>query len=94
MFETFAADVGNPPTEKHTLDRIDNDGNYEKANVRWALRETQSRNTRQNVWVEIDGINKCLHDWCDMYGIAAGSVYRRLAKGMDIKAAITIPKAR
>lgn len=92
VFENFAADVGEPPTEQHTLDRIDNDGNYEKHNVRWASRETQSRNTRQNIWVEIDGVTKCLHDWCDDYGISAGAIYKRLANGIPIKEALLAPK--
>jgi len=93
-FEVFAADVGEPPSELHTLDRIDNHGNYTKDNVRWAIRAVQSRNTRVNVWVEIDGETKCLHDWCEIYGIAAASVYRRLYRGLDMVTAITMPKAK
>ena len=92
-FSVFANDVGAPPTDEHTLDRIDNEGNYEPGNVRWALRHVQSRNTRQNVWVEIDGETRCMHDWCAVYGIDAASVYRRTAKGEDIGSAITRPKA-
>lgn len=92
-FSVFAADVGNPPSEEYTLDRVDNSKGYYKDNVRWASRSVQSRNTRQNIFVEIDGVTKCLYDWCDMYGIAAGSVYRRLLKGEDIVSAITRPKA-
>lgn len=91
-FEVFSADVGEPPSNNYSLDRIDNSKGYSKENVRWATRATQSRNTRQNVWVEIDGETKCLYDWCDEFGISAGSVYRRTNLGEDLVSAITRPK--
>lgn len=92
-FDAFFNDVGHPPDNSHTLDRIDNNKGYEPGNVRWVQRAVQARNTRQNIWVTIDGNTKCLHDWCDEYKIAAASVYRRLSKGEDIVSAITRPKA-
>lgn len=46
-FETFYADVGDPPSKKHTLDRINVDGNYEPGNVRWATRAEQALNKRK-----------------------------------------------
>lgn len=47
-FEQFLADVGYKPDDSYSLDRIDNDGNYEPGNVRWADRKTQSRNQRRH----------------------------------------------
>ncbi len=93
-FSVFSADVGEPPSDRHSIDRIDNSKGYYKDNVRWAVRSVQSRNTRQNIWVEIDGVTKCLYDWCDVYGLSAGSVYRRISKGEDLVSAITRPKAQ
>lgn len=93
-FIAFAEDMGEPPTSKHTLDRADNEKGYSKENCRWATRGVQARNTRQNVWVEIDGVTKCFYDWCDVYKINAASVYRRLSTGMDMHTAITKPKAK
>jgi hypothetical protein len=48
-YELFLDHVGKKPSPKHTLDRIDPKGNYEPGNVRWALRDVQSRNTKNHV---------------------------------------------
>jgi hypothetical protein len=47
-FEQFYAEVGPKPTPKHSLDRIDNDGNYAPGNIRWATKSEQERNKRCN----------------------------------------------
>jgi hypothetical protein len=92
-FPSFLNDVGTPPFEKATLDRIDNDGHYCPENVRWADRVTQRRNSRQISAVEINGETKILTDWCKVYGITIGAIHRRLKKGEDLVSAITRPKA-
>jgi hypothetical protein len=45
-FELFAKDMGKKPSPKHSIDRINNDGNYEPSNCRWADPVTQANNTR------------------------------------------------
>lgn len=88
-FENFLADVGNKPSKTHSIDRINVDGDYEPSNCRWATKAEQSRNTRSNVMVTVDGVTRCLSDWCEITGVWADTFKKRVKAGIPPDIAIT-----
>ena len=80
-FEVFLEDMGYRPSKNHTLDRIDNDGDYEFANCKWRTRDKQSRNRRSNVWIEYNGKKMILEDWANELGIYSSQIRKSMQRG-------------
>jgi len=55
VYENFAKQVGHPPSDKHSIDRIDNNKGYFPGNVRWATAKEQAHNRSTNIRVCVDG---------------------------------------
>lgn len=91
-FEAFYCDVGPCPGPEYTLDRIDNDRNYEPGNVRWATRAEQQRNKRTNRMLTFNGETRCLEEWARMTGLGT-TLRMRLRRGWGIERALSTPKA-
>jgi len=80
-FENFLLDMGRKPSPKHSIDRIDVNGDYEPSNCRWATDGEQMRNIRNNVILTINGISKCATDWAIDMGLSPLLVLDRKRKG-------------
>jgi len=89
-FENFFADMGRRPSAKHSLDRIDNNGDYTPNNCRWATAFEQGKNKRNNKIITFNGKSKCISEWEKITGIKRRTIQARLMHGWTVKNALTV----
>lgn len=85
----FLLHVGGRPGKGFDLDRIDNDGNYEPGNVRWATRAVNTRNKRTNVMVNVDGRSLTMSEAARAAGVSSELLSYRLRAGWTIEDAMS-----
>lgn len=93
-FPDFLAAIGKRPSASYTLDRINNDGNYEPGNVRWATRREQARNRANTQWVAYKGASRKLIDVCEELGVPGSIAIGRRHRGWPDEALFMPPKTR
>lgn len=90
-FDNFLKDMGKRPSAKHSIDRINVNGNYEPTNCRWATQLVQMQNTRVSRVVELRGERRSVSYWARTIGVSAQTIYRRLNRGITDPEAILSP---
>lgn len=91
-FDAFLSDMGHRPSPTHSLDRKNNDGNYEPGNCRWATRSEQANNRSTTKTVVFDGETMTIQELANRTGLRRQLIYSRLRNGRTVQEAISMPQ--
>ncbi len=93
-FEAFLADMGQRPSEGHSIDRCDNEKGYCPENCRWATWTEQNRNRSSARLITHEGQTHPLIRWSELTGLSDQTIRYRLSHGWSVHDALTNPKCR
>jgi len=93
-FSNFVLDMSKKPTRKHSIDRIDNNGDYTPENCKWSTQKQQVYNSSASKMLTIDGITDNKSGHMNRYGINPNTVFTRTSNGMTFEEAIKKPLDR
>lgn len=89
-FENFRSDMGERPSDKHSIERIDNNKGYSPDNCRWATADEQNRNTRQNRWITFQRRKYIISDLARHLGVDRKTLQHRVESGWT-EAELSLP---
>lgn len=90
-FKAFFHHVGQRPTNKHTIERIDNNHGYFPGNVKWATQQEQANNRRTSHHITISGIIHTIAQWARLVGVRPQAICCRLYRGWHPERAVLQP---
>jgi len=93
-FSNFLEDMGRKPSQEHSIERIDHNGNYEPSNCKWASKKEQMANRRNSIYIEFNGIRKLQVRWAESVGASENSIKYRIDHGWTIEEALTLERDR
>lgn len=95
-FENFLADMGDRPSEDHSIERNNVNGDYDPANCRWATREEQANNKRNTVYVDYNGERLPLAVVVKNHSVVGLEIVRCrvMRQGWSLERAMSTPKLK
>lgn len=90
-YENFLLDMGRAPSPKHSIERKNNNGNYDPDNCKWATDEEQRSNTSTLRKITFNGQTKSISQWADVLNIKYKTLDNRLRVGWSIERSLSQP---